>query len=173
MMGYPGPGVYQISGGRLEAAWIYLGDSPAPPPGPFPPPPMSGNSGELSITDTAAEIYVSEALVLGEDAIVSAVPGTVIHMTGSALDNQSSTPSNLTGLMNLELVFEGGPDDIDPFEVAGEDRMALPRGMQNNFALGTLTLGGDNVGRVNLVDLVTKPVQPWQAARRSMWRIFA
>lgn len=109
-------------------------------------------SGTLNITDSAADITVSNLLSFGTDSTFTAVPGATIHMTGSAFENVNTDPSDLTGLGNLELIFEGGSVDIDPFEVAGQDIGAVMAGLDNNFALGTLTLGGVDIGQVQLVD---------------------
>ena len=73
-------------------------------------------------------------------------------MTGSAFENNNTDPADLAGLSNLELVFEGGYVDIDPFEVAGQDLGAIMAGFDNNFALGTLTLGGVDFGQIQLFD---------------------
>jgi len=60
----------------------------------------------------------------------------------------------MTAPENLTLVFEGGEGVIDPFEVAGQDFGLTETGFVDNFALGTLQLGGDNgIGHVCLVDL--------------------
>jgi hypothetical protein len=58
-------------------------------------------------------------------------------------------------LRYLELIFEGGTADIDPFEVAGEDLGPTMSGFHangGNCALHALTLGGTDVGQVQLVD---------------------
>ena len=52
----------------------------------------------------------------------------MIHMTGSDLENTNTNPADLAGLGNLALVFEGGSEDIDQFEVAGEDMGAVVEG---------------------------------------------
>jgi hypothetical protein len=58
----------------------------------------------------------------------------------------------LAGLSSLTLVFEGGTEDVDPVEVAGVDLGPVWSGFQDNFALGTLQLGGTDVGMIRLVD---------------------
>ena len=151
--GYLQPGEYTISGGRLQAGSLYVGEQGWVDPF-FPEFTGPDIPGTFAITDASAEVYVSERLVLSPAATIEAAPGAVIHMTGSDFENQSQTPADLADLAHVEMVFEGGADDLDPFEVAGEDRRQLPCGLRNNFALGTLRVGGTDIGQVQLVDMV-------------------
>ena len=64
-------------------------------------------------------------------------------MTGSALENKNTDPTDLVGLSNLKLIFEGGSEDMG----------AAIEGWTDNFTLGTLTLGGADIGQLELVDL--------------------
>jgi len=138
MGGYnPHFGRYRISGGSLSVGEVYMGDD-----GP----------GILEIAAPAANITVSERLHLGPRAEIEAAPGASIHMTGSEFANESTSPENLAGLKNVMLIFEGGTDDTDAFEVAGADRGGSWEAFHSNFTLGTLQLGGAEVGRVQLVD---------------------
>ncbi|MCK4625550.1 MAG: PEP-CTERM sorting domain-containing protein [Phycisphaerae bacterium] len=107
--------------------------------------------GTLNIGATG-QVFVGEALVLIDGGTLIVEAGGIIHMTGSAFRNESANSANLTGLGNLTLIFEGGSEDIDPFEVAGEDVGPVMEGFESNFALGTLQLGGDDIGYVQLVD---------------------
>lgn len=61
----------------------------------------------------------------------------------------------MAGLANLKLIFEGGIGHVDAFEVAGADLGPIPAGFSGNFALGSLVLGGVDVGYVQLVDQVS------------------
>jgi len=97
-------------------------------------------------------VHLSEALQLGRNAVMTCVPGAAIHMTGAAFENESTNPDALAGLGNLELIFEGGPAETDPVEVAGEDRGPVWDGFIGNFTFGGLTVGGAEVGQVRLVD---------------------
>jgi|GEM_PF-2310648 len=151
--GYLHPGEYTISGGRLEVGSVYVGEQGWVDPF-FPELGGPDIPGTLAVTDASVEVYVSERMVLSPAATIEAVPGTVIHMTGSNFENQSQTPADMADLAHVEMIFEGGAVDIDPFEVAGEDRRQLPCGLRNNFALGALTLGGTDMGQVQLVDLI-------------------
>jgi len=147
---YADTGSYTISDGALSVGTLELGydELGLTAPGMLPPP-----EGELNISNLAANVTVSEKLVLGQSARITAVDGAQIFMTGSAVENYSETPENLADLGNVELIFIGGATEIDLFEVAGEDRSNLPAGLRNNCALGRLSLGGFDVGRVQLVDL--------------------
>jgi len=129
--------LYEISAGTLVAENVFVGwELP----------------GVLLISGAAADITVSDTLYFGPNSIFVAVAGTTIHMTGSAFENEAESPEQLPGLNELELVFEGGSEDIDPFEVAGQDRGADMDGFLDNFALAALTIGGADVGQVQLVD---------------------
>ena len=99
-------------------------------------------SGLLEIDGADAHITVRDTLAFGSSgAYLSAVPGSVIHMTGSAFENQSKTESNLAGLSNLTLIYDDQTEGtVDPFEVAGVDRGRHPAGFVNNFALGGIEL---------------------------------
>ncbi len=130
-------GTYTIFGGSLSTVDFYVGYD---------------GSGTLNITGSAANITVSNLLHFGADSTFTAVPGSTIHMTGSAFENENTDATDLAGLSNLELIFEGGSADIDPFELAGEDMGAIMAGFTDNFALGTLTLGDVDIGKIQLVD---------------------
>lgn len=130
-------GTYTISGGSLEVKDFYIGNN---------------GSGTLNIIDPAAEVTVSGLLNFGADSTFTAVPGTTIHMTGSAFENYNTDSADLSGLDNLELIFEGGAAEVDRFEIGGRDLGAVMEGFDDNFALGTLTLGGADIGQVQLVD---------------------
>ncbi|MFB3894663.1 MAG: hypothetical protein ACE15C_21895 [Phycisphaerae bacterium] len=52
-------------------------------------------------------------------------------------------------------------------EVAGLDMGAVPSGLDDNFALGTLTLGGADVGNVKLVDSTDN--QPSWSGREALY----
>jgi hypothetical protein len=108
----------------------------------------------LDIPDANSSITVSGLLSFGGKGHFSAVPGSVIYLTGSEFQNQCTDANALGGLGNLRMVFEGGDANQDPFEVAGMDLGATADGFTNNFGLGTLELGGlAGAGRVMLVDL--------------------
>lgn len=149
------PGTYLLSEGSLSTNWLRVGGY-STATGFFE---QSGGevatdglfvgSGTFNITASAADIAVSNLLQFGASSTFTAVPGATIHMTGSAFENQSTDPAAMAGLANLELIFEGGAAVVDPFEVAS----AVGGGFDLNFALGTLTVGGADVGCVQLVDL--------------------
>ena len=113
---------------------------------------FGGSTGELRLLDAGATLIVSNSLRIGPLGSIVAVPGAAIHLTGSNVTNKSQDADNLAGLADVALVFEGGAADIDSLEVAGEDLGAVGQGFQGNFALGTLQVGGADVGRVVLVD---------------------
>jgi len=132
---YDTPGTYNLGGGELSALNFYV-----------------GTNGTLNITSSAARLTIKADLALDPGAKFTAVPGTTIHMTGAAFDVSSASEADMSGLGNTTFVFEGGPKTMDTFEVAGADLGAVLEGLDNNFALYGLTLGGVGVGEVQLVD---------------------
>ena len=131
-------GSYSMSGGILVATDLFIGGE---------------GEGSMHITGPGADLTVERTLRFGPHSTFTAIPDTAFHMTGSAFENESTDPAALAGLANLNLIFEGGTTDIDPFEVAGRDIGTAPEGWDLNFELGTLTLGGSaGVGQVVLVD---------------------
>ena len=143
---------YNVQGGSLEAGTLRIGMDAGGIAG----------AGELNITSAGAYVAVSQALEIHNGGAVHAVPGAAIHMTGSDFRNYSETPGNCADLWQVALVFEGGPDVLDTFEVGGGplDWPGGARGKSGGgpiggFAIGTLHLGGPaGVGRLQLVDLV-------------------
>ncbi|KPJ69607.1 MAG: hypothetical protein AMS14_11465 [Planctomycetes bacterium DG_20] len=144
-------GRYAISDGTLCCGELIVGED---------------GRGRLEMTGSP-EVTVSARLHFGERGVLRAAPGSTIHMTGSAFENESTQPVALAGLADVNLVFEGGPADVDPVEVGGQDRGPLPVGLRDNFALGGLTLGGADVGQVRLADLVDN--QPAWAGAEALY----
>lgn len=132
-----GNGTYEISGGTLQAGNISVGGA---------------GYGTFKITNPAADVEVAGRLIFGFASRFEAAPGSTIHMIGSAFEVSTTKPDDLAGLKNLTLIFDGGSDDLDPFEVAGRDMGPVPEGFMSNFALGSLVLGGEDIGMVQLVD---------------------
>jgi hypothetical protein len=148
-VGYYGPsgsnasGTYMMANGTLEVGSLHVG--------------RSGCLGHLQLLGPAATVKVGASLILDDDAVFDALPGTTIHMTGAQFDVGPNVDlaSLSPGLRWLQLVFEGGPADTDPFEVAGEDLGPTLSGFHangGNGALQGLTLGGVDIGRVRLVN---------------------
>lgn len=151
-------GSYTVSGGRLDVGQLRIG-APGEMGEWFPLDPVAGT---FTVDRASARIVVTEKLMIAELGVFQALPGTVVRMTGSAFENESQTPENLAELRFVTMIFEGGADALDPFEVAGQDRGAVMAGYADNFALGTLRIGGDDIGRVQLMDHVIN--QPGNAA---------
>jgi len=126
-------GTYEVYGGNLFADTLIVG--------------LQGR-GTLRIHNSDPNITVSRKLHFGPDSVFEAAAGARIHMTGAALENENTDPLDLAGLGSLTLIFEGGAEANDPFEVAG----ARDGGFAGNFALGSMILGGMDVGKVRLVD---------------------
>ncbi len=135
-----GSGTFTISGGVVETGGIDVGTRWWPS--------ITGR-GTLDITSADAQIQISGGLLFGEDSVFTAVPGSTIHMTESShFRNENSDPADLADLQNLTLIFEGGGQNLGLLEVAS----AMDAGFNDNFALGALMLGGQDVGIVQLVD---------------------
>jgi hypothetical protein len=149
-VGDGGTGSYSISGGALSTRdlWVGLGTAAC----------------SLSVSNASSEITVSNDLVLGNNSALNAVSGTEIRMTGAggSFDNRRTDPVIVAGLANLTLVFEGGTG-FGSLEVGGEDLGPLPEGLESNFALDALVLGGDDVGEVMLAD-VTDNQPAWSGS---------
>ncbi len=110
-------------------------------------------SGEFNFASSSAHVIVKDKLVLETGSTFTAVPSATIHMTGSSFENESTNSSNLAGLGNLKMVFEGGSEVINLFEAAGENVGAVIGGfVEANFLLDTLQLGEAAAGRIQLVD---------------------
>jgi fibronectin-binding autotransporter adhesin len=125
------PGIYSIKHGSLSAKKLDI-----------------GAGGIFSITNADALITVSDSFIVEDGGQFYSVPGGVIHMTGSSFVNKSTHPDDLAGLSNLTLIFEGGENVVDTFELAYADI----GGAGNNFALGELILGGTAVSNIKFVD---------------------
>jgi hypothetical protein len=132
-------GRLSVGHGRLEVGELSIG---------------SGNTGngELIITDFAANIQVSRRLRLEENGAVSIVVGSTIQMTGSDFENFSTSSMGYGDLANLSLMFAGGSDVVDLFEVASEDIGGSEGRAAAEYRLGALQVGGANVSRVMLID---------------------
>jgi Dockerin type I domain len=147
-----GNGTYEIADGTVSMTDLVIGRDWVEDVVPPVIPDESHGTGTLVIANAVAGITVSNLLHVGQNGSIEAVPGSTIHMTGSVFENESTDPESLADMENLELVFEGGNADVDTFEVAGKSLDEA--GEDANFILGELTVGGADVGHVQLVDAV-------------------
>lgn len=127
-------GCYRISVGALTTSRFLVGEE---------------GVGVFEFLGSSSQVTVIHSITFGKWGGCISIPGSKIHMTGAAFENQSTDPAAMAGLANLELIFEGGAGAVDPFEVAS----TVNGGFDLNFALGTLMVGEANVGHVQLVDL--------------------
>ena len=108
--------------------------------------------GTLNI-DSTSSVSVGGSILFKQDSTLTAQEGAEIHMTGATFQNESTNSANLAGLSNLTLIFEGGSEVVDNFEVAGKDEGAVSSAFSvDNFLIGTLQLGGEAAGRIKLVN---------------------
>jgi hypothetical protein len=144
-------GAFNAVAGSLVAGNLYVGfDEPA----------YQGSHSEVQglfqISSSAMRIEVKDTFELGMGAIVTAVDGATIHMTGhdhAAFVNHCYNEPALLGLAKLTLLFEGGTDNWATFEVAGQDLGPNADGFDLNFVLGTLAVGGDHAALLRLEDV--------------------
>ena len=132
-----GDGTYTLSGGVLDAPAVFVGYEGA---------------GALRLTGSNARVD-TEVLAFGLDGSLEAAAGSSAHLTGPAMVAiASDDASAMAGLENVTLVFEGGVDHDSTLEIASQDRGPTMDGYDDNFALGTLEVGGTNPADVVLVD---------------------
>ncbi len=108
---------------------------------------LNNGSGTLSMTG-GAELRIASALHLGRRSALQAEAGSRIMLgSGSRFENESVDAVSLGGLANVELVFEGGPDE-SRLEVASS--LALPE--NGDFAMASLILGSQSQAWLHLED---------------------
>lgn len=137
-----GAGTYRLRGGSLRTVDLIVGH---------------GAEGTLSLEDPAALLEVAGTLVFGDQATLSAAPGSRITLIGSDVWNYGSDPLRLADLERATLAFEPSVVFWDRMELAGRDEGPVLQGFVENFALGTLQVGsvaGDRPAQLLLVDLV-------------------
>ena len=136
---------YSLYGGSLAARQIEVNEG-----------------GAFNQLDSQAEVQLAEALSFGPYATFLAVPDSTIRLKmfdppyydekDVGFYNRSRDSSDLAGLANLTLIFEGEAA-LARFEVAGRDLGDAPEGFLDNFVLDTLQIGGEEPASVRLVDL--------------------
>jgi hypothetical protein len=133
-------GIYKIYRGNLETDQLDIS--------------LAGDGRFEILQAPDPNITVKELLNFGPNSVFVAVQGSTIHMNSAAFDNQNIDANDLEGLSNLTLIFEGGSTDANTYEVevCGKDIGAGLIGLENNFALETLDIGGADVGLIQLVD---------------------
>ena len=72
--------------------------------------------------------------------------------SGATFDIRTTDADALADLRNLSLILEGGNELAATMEIAGQDKGPSFEGFFLNFALGTLTLGGEDSSWVQLID---------------------
>jgi len=158
-LGYQGggEGVCTVGPGTLSAAQLIIGGGESeefPDPYSMDPPAVLPCAGRLEITDPAADITITDRLVVGAHGVVDAAAGSVIRMEGASLANESVDPAGMDGLLNVNLVFGPTGPDFVTIEAAAEDTGPYVAGMDlaGRFAIGALTIGADPSANVRLVD---------------------
>jgi hypothetical protein len=141
-------GTYTLAGGTLDAHSVCVG------------PYMTSTDGRLEITDSKARINISDILYFGPNSSLAAAPGATIHFfnntvtgPGTGVINNSTNAAALDALKHMIFIFEGGNNGTNQYEIAGKDMGGTLAGFENNFALGTLTLGGIDTSNLQLIDL--------------------
>ena len=157
-IGYDGEGTFNLDGGIFDGDFTYVGSESGT--GTF-----NFNDGTLdtglllmgsgSLLNLGAPIdrfEVSEALIFEDGSSYLASVQVTINMSGSYFINEATDQSALSGLENTTFIFEGGPTEQDIFEVANMDYGAVEAGFDSNVVLAKLTIGGDDIGYVELID---------------------
>ena len=130
-LAWPGNGVLNVGGGVLRAGDLYVG--------------QSGGPGSLNILSTQA-LITAENMSLGPNSTITAVPGSAIHISCVGYPGfyiYSKDEPAFSDLQNLALIFDGAtPLRRARLEVAGRDLGPTASGFVDNFALGTLFIGG-------------------------------
>lgn len=122
----------------------------------------------------AARVSLTNAWALNKGTQLEIAPGAAVRFVSpTALDssllppatfcNYGTNPQDMTDLANLTLIFEQGDSVVSTFEVAGRDLGNVAAGFEGNFALGSLVIGGEQAGRVQLVDLIDNAAS-WEGA---------
>lgn len=132
---------YVISGGTASFSELIAG------------PTFGGlEPGEIRIANASASLSVATRLCLGPKGTLAAVPGATVCVGDASVENQSTDESALAGLSNLGLVFQGAGGGTATLEVGGMDLGAELEGFRENFALASISLGGEAYPSVRLVD---------------------
>ena len=110
------------------------------------------------------------------NATITAVTGTVFHMQGH-FDNhmggyvndpvKGDDETDTAGLNNITLQFEHGNAFTDTLEVAGEDLGAVLSGLDKNYALEGLAVGGTTVAGV-YQDAAVMLVDTWDNQKNAL-----
>jgi hypothetical protein len=85
-------GMFSIAGGSLAVKQLRIGDD--------------GEYGLMDIAGEDAYLEVTKKLAFGEKAVLSAVSGSAIYFTGTAVTNTSTDAYSLEGLANVSLVID-------------------------------------------------------------------
>jgi hypothetical protein len=137
-------GTYRIGAGSLQVADVFISRGA----------PRGTSTSRFAIDAPDATLCITNRLVFGINSNYTASAGAELRMKGSDFENECTNAAALTDLVNTTLVFEGGPDDISMFEAASSDSGTSPDGLSDNFAIGSIILGGDDVGHLKIVDVV-------------------
>jgi len=106
-------------------------------------------SGKLNLSNRSL-VDIDGLTSFNEGSMLTAEPGATAHLAGLQIASRSAT--HFADLENLTAVFDAGNSITSVVEVAGEDLGPIMAGFENNFALGTMQVGGEDVGHVFLVD---------------------
>ncbi|MGA2222118.1 MAG: hypothetical protein ABSH21_10180, partial [Verrucomicrobiia bacterium] len=104
------------------------------------------NIGTITL-DPSTTIF-EQKLILTSTGVLIAGSGSVLRVWGDFENN--STQSNAFDLLHASVIFEGSGVNTQLFTLAGANLGATLDGMSNNFAIGTLVIGGSD-GIVELV----------------------
>lgn len=89
------------------------------------------------------ELRIHRSLVFDDGAVFTAVPDSLVRVTGGAVEIRGRDEVDLAGLEHVRLLFDGSGALDGSLEVAGRDLGRSPAGFDTNFALGALALESD------------------------------
>ena len=141
-------GIYQISGGTLLSSWFKLGPNR-----------FRTVDATFNILGHNADItFTSDFSFYSPNSVFTAAAGSKIKMQGQYADfineMNAANQENVLGLKNLTMEFsDNSTTTYNTYEVASVDLGASVSGYcGGNFALNTLSVGGDTPSKVRLVD---------------------
>jgi hypothetical protein len=133
----PITGVLNVGGGVLQVGTLYV-----------------YTTGTLNVTNPTAYIEVHALRFAGKSSL-TVLPGCAIHVVGTIFEVNSQDELALRGLEDLTVVFDGTWSGLGgSVEVAGKDLGASPAGFNDNFALGSLVIGGAVPRNIWLQDII-------------------
>ncbi|MGE5610440.1 MAG: hypothetical protein ACM359_14405 [Bacillota bacterium] len=117
------------------------------------------DGGTLTLTSTA-DLRITRRLTLNQQSHLQTSTSATVHFLAADFENHQTSAYAANELQALNLIFESNTDRWSTLEVASQLRDTAADPYLANFALGTLTIGGETPGRLRLVDLFDNQAGP-------------